>query len=41
VTRGVEAKLPWLNTPGAAAAALQAAGLKTGEGFAAEAAFTR
>jgi hypothetical protein len=41
VTRGVEAKLPWLNTPGAAAAALQAAGVKTGEGFAPEAAFRR
>ena len=41
VTRGIEAKLPWLNNPGGAAAALQAAGLKTGEGFAPEAAFTR
>jgi hypothetical protein len=41
VTRGIEAKLPWLNTPGGAAAALQAAGLKTGEGFAPKAAFTR
>ena len=37
VTRGIEAKLPWLNTPGAAAAALQAAGLKTAEDFAPEA----
>jgi hypothetical protein len=41
VTRGIEAKLPWLKTPGAATAALQAAGLKAGEEFAAEAAFTR
>jgi len=41
VTRGIEQKLPWLKTPGGAAAALQAANLKTGEGFAAEAAFTR
>ncbi len=41
VTRGIEAKLPWLKTPDGAATALQAAGLKTGEGFAAEAAFTR
>ena len=41
VTRGIEAKLPWLKIPGSAAAALQAAGLKVGEGFAAEAAFTR
>ena len=41
VTRAIEAKLPWLNNPGGAAAALQAAGLKTGEGFAPEAAFTR
>lgn len=41
VTRGIETKLPWLTTPGGAASALQAAGLKVGEGFAAEAAFTR
>jgi hypothetical protein len=41
VTRGIEAKLPWLKTQGAAALALQAAGLKVGEGFEAEAAFTR
>jgi hypothetical protein len=41
VTRAIDAKLPWLKTPGAAAAALQAAGLKAGEGFAPEAAFTR
>jgi hypothetical protein len=41
VTRGIEAKLPWLKTPDGAAAALQTAGLKVGEGFAPEAAFTR
>jgi hypothetical protein len=41
VTRAIEAILPWLNNPGGAAAALQAAGLKTAEGFAPEAAFTR
>lgn len=41
VTRGIAQKLPWLSTQGAAAAALQAAGVKTGDGFAAEAAFTR
>jgi hypothetical protein len=41
VTRGIEAKLRWLKTPDGAAMALQAAGLKVGEGFAAEAAFTR
>lgn len=41
VTRAIEAKLPWLTTPGGAAAALQAAGLKTGDGFPPEAAFTR
>jgi hypothetical protein len=41
VTRGIAQKLPWLTTPGAAATALQAAGVKTGEGFSAEAAFTR
>ncbi len=41
VTRGIELKLPWLKTQGAAGAALQAAGLKVGEGFEAEAAFTR
>ena len=41
VTRAIQAKLPWLKTPGAAAAALQAAGLKVAEDFAPEAAFTR
>jgi hypothetical protein len=41
VTRGIAAKLPWLNTPGGAAAALQAAGLKTAADFPPEAAFTR
>jgi hypothetical protein len=41
VTRGIEQKLPWLKTPGGAATALQAAGVKTGDGFSAEAAFTR
>jgi hypothetical protein len=41
VTRGIEAKLPWLNRADGAATALQAAGLKVGEGFTAEAAFTR
>lgn len=41
VTRAIEARLPWLNNPGGAAAALQAAGLKTAEGFSPEAAFTR
>lgn len=41
VTRGIEAKLPWLKSTGGAAAALQAAGLKVGEGFGPEAAFTR
>lgn len=41
VTRDIVQKLPWLKTPGAAAIALQAAGVKVGEGFSAEAAFTR
>jgi hypothetical protein len=41
VTRGVEAQLPWLKNPGSAAMALQAAGLRVGEGFEPEAAFTR
>jgi hypothetical protein len=41
VTRGLEAKLPWLKKPGGAEAALQAAGVRVGEGFAAEAAFSR
>jgi hypothetical protein len=41
VTRGIERKLPWLTSPGGAAIALQAAGLKVGDGFAPEAAFTR
>ena len=41
VTRGIDAKLPWLSTPGGAATALQAAGLKPPEDFVPEAAFTR
>lgn len=41
VSRTIEQKLPWLKSPGAAATALQAAGLKVGDGFAPEAAFTR
>ena len=41
VTRSIASRLPWLKTPGAAAGALQAAGLKVGEGFDPEAAFTR
>lgn len=41
VTRGIEARLPWLKSPGAAATALRAAGLSVGEGFEADAAFTR
>ena len=41
VTRGIEARLPWLTVPGGAAVALQAAGLKAGGGFEPEAAFTR
>jgi hypothetical protein len=41
VTRGIEARLPWLKIPGSAAVALQAAGLKAGGGFEPEAAFTR
>ncbi len=42
VTRGIEAKLPWLKGPGdSAGKALQAAGLKTGEGIDPREAFTR
>jgi hypothetical protein len=42
VTRGIEAKLPWLKDAGnAAGMALQAAGLRTGEGIDARQAFTR
>jgi hypothetical protein len=42
VTRGIEAKLPWLNgVDDAAAKALAAAGLKTGEGIDPREAFTR
>lgn len=41
VTRAIEAQLSWLKTPGAAAVALQAAGLKVAEGYEADAAFTR
>ena len=42
VTRGIEAKLPWLNGAGnPAATALQAAGLKAGEGIDPREAFTR
>jgi hypothetical protein len=41
VTRAIAQKLPWLKTPGGAAAALQASGLKVGDGFVPEAAFTR
>lgn len=41
VTRGIEARLPWLKSPDGAAAALHAAGLTIGEGYAAEAAFSR
>ena len=42
VTRGIEAKLPWLNDAGnPAATALQAAGWKPGEGIDPKEAFTR
>lgn len=41
ISRGIAQKLPWLKSEGAAATALRAAGLKVGEGFSAEAAFTR
>ena len=41
VRRAIEAQLPWLKTQGAAASALQAAGLKVAEGYEAGAAFTR
>ena len=42
VTRGIEAKLPWLKDAGnAAGTALQAVGLRTGEGIDARQAFTR
>jgi len=42
VTRGIVAKLPWLNGPDASAAmAIKAAGLPTGEPFDAREAFTR
>jgi hypothetical protein len=42
VTRGIEARLPWLNGQGdAAATALHSAGLKTEDGFHAREAFTR
>ena len=42
VTRGIEAKLPWLKDAGdAAGRALQAAGLRTGEGIDAKEVFTR
>jgi hypothetical protein len=41
VTRGIEARLPWLKDEGAAATALQAAGVPGAEGFDAREAFTR
>jgi hypothetical protein len=41
VTRGIVAKLPWLDKPDAAAAALKAAGLTNGESIDAREAFTR
>lgn len=41
VTRGIEQKLPWLSRPGAAATALEEAGLKKADDFEAEAVFTR
>ena len=41
VTRGIEAKLPWLKDEGAAATALRAAGLPGGEGIDGREAFTR
>jgi hypothetical protein len=41
VTRDIEQKLPWLSRSGAAATALEEAGLKKADDFEAEAAFTR
>jgi hypothetical protein len=41
VTRGIEARLPWLREEGGAATALRAAGLPDGEGIDAREAFTR
>ena len=41
VTRAIQARLPWLDKPGAAAAALKAAGLAGGEPIDASEAFTR
>ena len=41
VTRGIHAKLPWLDREGAAAAALEAAGLASAEPIDASEAFTR
>jgi hypothetical protein len=41
VTRGIPAKLPWLERPGAAAAALNAAGLTSAEAIDAREVFTR
>lgn len=41
VTRGIRTRLPWLDRPGAAAAALNAAGLTSGEAIDAREAFTR
>jgi hypothetical protein len=41
VTRGIRAKLPWLDSEGAAAAALKAAGLASTEPIDARGAFTR
>ncbi|WFU20200.1 hypothetical protein [Bradyrhizobium sp. CB3481] len=41
VTRGIEARLPWLKDEGAAATALRAAGLPGAEGIDAREAFTR
>ena len=41
VTRGIEARLPWLREKGGAATALRAAGLPDGEGIDAREAFTR
>jgi hypothetical protein len=41
VSRGIRAKLPWLDRPGAAAAALNVAGLMSGEPIDASEVFTR
>jgi hypothetical protein len=41
VTRGIETKLPWLDRPGAAAAALNAAGLASADAIDAREVFTR